>query len=51
VIITRDEQPVAKLVGRQWPICKLRRPGSAKDKLVILADDDEHLKDFKAYIK
>ena len=47
VIITRNQQPVAKLVGQQWPIRKPRRPGSAKGKLVILAEDDEHLKDFK----
>ena len=47
VIITRNQQPVAKLVGQQRLIRKSRRPGSAKGKLVILAQDDEHLKDFK----
>ncbi|HEY5866710.1 MAG TPA: type II toxin-antitoxin system prevent-host-death family antitoxin [Candidatus Tectomicrobia bacterium] len=47
VIITRNAQPVAKLVGQQRPIRKPRQPGSAKGKLVILAEDDEHLKDFK----
>jgi antitoxin (DNA-binding transcriptional repressor) of toxin-antitoxin stability system len=51
VIITRNEQPVAKLVGQQRPIRKPRRPGSAKGKLVILAEDDEHLKDFKDYME
>ena len=50
VIITRNEQPVAKLVSQQRPIRKPRRPGSAKGKLVILAEDDEHLKDFKDYM-
>jgi antitoxin (DNA-binding transcriptional repressor) of toxin-antitoxin stability system len=50
VIITRDQQPVAKLVGQQRPIRKPRRPGSAKGKLVILAEDDAHLEDFKEYI-
>jgi prevent-host-death family protein len=50
VIITRNEQPVAKLVGKQQPIRKPRRPGSAKGKLVILAEDDEHLEDFKNYM-
>lgn len=49
-IITRDNQPVAKLVGQQQPIRKLRQPESAKGKLVILADDDEHLEDFKEYM-
>jgi len=51
VIITCNEQPVAKLVGQQRPIRKPRRPGSAKGKLVILAEDDEHLKDFKDYME
>ena len=50
VIITRNEQPVAKLVGQQRPIRQPRRPGSAKGKLVILAEDVEHLKDFKDYM-
>jgi len=51
VIITRNEQPVAKLVGQQRHIRKPRRPGSAKGKLVILAEDDEHLQDFKDYME
>jgi prevent-host-death family protein len=51
VIITRNAQPVAKLVGQQRPIRKPRRPGSAKGKLVILAEDDGHLKDFKDYME
>ena len=51
VIITRNEHPVAKLVGQQRPIRKPRRPGSAKGKLVILAEDDEHLQDFKDYME
>jgi PHD/YefM family antitoxin component YafN of YafNO toxin-antitoxin module len=49
LLITRNAQPVAKLVGQQRPIRKPRRPGSAKGKLVILAEDDEHLKDFNAW--
>ena len=51
VIITRNEQPVAKLVGQHRSIRKPRRSGSAKGKLVILAEDDEHLKDFKDYME
>ena len=27
-----------------------RKPGSAKDKLVIHADDEEHLRDFQEYM-
>ena len=51
VIITRNAQPVAKLVGQQRPSRKPRRPGSAKGKLVILTEDDEHLQDFKDYME
>jgi prevent-host-death family protein len=50
VIMTRNAQPVAKLVGQQRPRRKPRRPGSAKGKLVILAEDDAHLQDFKDYM-
>jgi len=50
ITITRNQQPVAKLVGQQRPIRKPRQPGSAKGKLVILIEDDAHLKDFKEYM-
>lgn len=50
VVITRNQQPVAKLVGQQPPIRKPRRPGSAKGKPMILAEDDEHLEDFQDYM-
>jgi prevent-host-death family protein len=50
IMITRNQQPVAKLVGQHPSARQPRRPGSAKGKLVILAEDDEHLEDFKDYI-
>ena len=50
VIITRNQQPVAKLVGQERRLRKPRQPGSAKEKLIILAEDDEHLKDFAKYM-
>jgi antitoxin (DNA-binding transcriptional repressor) of toxin-antitoxin stability system len=50
VIIMRNQQPVAKLVGQQRRVRKPRRPGSAKGMLVILVEDDEYLKDFKDYM-
>jgi len=49
LIITEGELPVAKIVGQGVPARKPRRPGSAKGKLIILEEDDEHLKDFDAY--
>ena len=50
LIITRNDQPVAKLVGQLRPAHKPRQPGSAKGKLIILAEDDEHLEDLKEYM-
>jgi len=32
------------------PSPRRRRPGSAKGKLTILSEDDEHLQDFKEYM-
>jgi antitoxin (DNA-binding transcriptional repressor) of toxin-antitoxin stability system len=50
LIITRNDQPIAKLVGQRRPARKPRQPGSAKGKLIILAEDNEHLEDFKEYM-
>ena len=51
VIITRNRPPVAKLVGQQRRVRKPRRPGSAKGTArFILAEDDQHLQDFKDYM-
>lgn len=51
VVITDNEQPVAKLMVHQAPMNQPpRQPGSAKGKLIILADDEEHLEDFKEYM-
>jgi antitoxin (DNA-binding transcriptional repressor) of toxin-antitoxin stability system len=49
VLITRGEQPVAQLLplpsGKPQP-----RFGSCKDKLTIVAEDEDHLKDFREYM-
>lgn len=50
LIITRDNQPVAKLVGQGRPARKPRQPGNCKGMLTIVSDDDEHLKDFIEYM-
>ena len=49
IVITREEQPVAKLVGSR-PARKPRQPGSGKGMLTSVSDDDEHLEDFKEYM-
>ena len=50
VIITNNQQPIAKLTGQRVSMGRPRQPGSAKGKLTILADDNEHLVDFKEYM-
>ena len=51
VVITANEQPVAKLMGQPTRALQPRQPGRAKGKLIILADDEEHLEDFKEYME
>ena len=52
VILTRNQQPVAKLVS-ETPIPQSKQrpgPGLGKGMITIVADDDEHLKDFAEYM-
>lgn len=51
IVITEHQQPVAKLMSEQ-PKPKLRPgPGLCKGMITIVADDDEHLKDFAEYMQ
>ncbi len=52
IIITEDQQPVAKLVnGRAISKTNLRPPpGLGKGFVTILANDDEHLEHFAEYM-
>lgn len=49
LVITENDRPIARLVGfASRP--ERRVPGSARGKLVIHAEDDEHLDGFKDYM-
>jgi antitoxin (DNA-binding transcriptional repressor) of toxin-antitoxin stability system len=50
LVITRDQKPVARLLAEEPPKRKPRQPGNCKGMLTIVADDDEHLKDFAEYM-
>lgn len=50
VVITDNARPVARLVAEPSPSRQPRRPGSAVGKFFILAEDEEHLQDFKEYL-
>ena len=50
IIITKNQQPVAKLVGEQPVVHKPREIGIAKDKIIYMAEDfDEPLDDLRDY--
>ena len=50
VIITENNEPVAKLVCDRIPLGQRPQPGLAKGMITIVADDDEYLKDFTGYM-
>jgi prevent-host-death family protein len=49
LIITRNARPVAQLIGLPDEVSQ-PVPGRCKGMLTILADDDEHLKDWAEYL-
>ena len=51
LVITRNQQPIARLLAEEKPKRKPRKAGSAAGLLTDLADDDEHLKDFAEYME
>lgn len=50
VIITDNQQPVAKLVAQLSAQRQARTPGNCKGMITLLVEDDEHLKDFEEYM-
>lgn len=50
LVITRAEEPVARLTTSEYSVTKPRRPGSAIGKLRIVTEDDDHLEDFGEYM-
>ena len=50
LVITRNEQPIARLLAEGQVQRNPRRAGNCKGMLTIISDDDEHLKDFEEYM-
>jgi antitoxin (DNA-binding transcriptional repressor) of toxin-antitoxin stability system len=46
LLITQNDKPVARLLAEEKPKRQARKAGNCKGMLVIVADDEEHLKDF-----
>jgi len=49
IVITRNKQPVAQLVSVS-PTQSAAEFGSCQGMLTVMAEDDEHLKDFEDYM-
>ncbi len=50
VQLTDGTRPVARLIAEPAIAQPSRRPGSAIGRLVVISDDDDHLKDFHEYM-
>ncbi len=50
LVITRNQQPIARLRAEEPPLRKPRKGGSAKGLLTILVEDDDHLSEFAEYM-
>jgi prevent-host-death family protein len=50
LVITENNRPVAKLIPQPASGRQPRKRGSAKGKLTIHTEDEEHLEDFKEYM-
>lgn len=50
IIITRNQQPVARLIAESPPKRKPRVPGNCQGMITLLVEDEEHLKDFEDYM-
>jgi prevent-host-death family protein len=52
IIITRNDQPIARLIAEKPPARQPRVPGSAKGMIAYMAEDfDAPLTDFKEYME
>ena len=51
IVITRDQRPIARLFAEKPRQRQPRQPGNCKGMLTVLADDEEHLKDFAEYME
>ena len=50
LIITENEQPIAKLISEPQKSHQRPGPGLCKGMITIIADDEDHLKDLEEYM-
>lgn len=51
LLITQQEKTVARLIAEEKPPRHPRKAGNCKGMIVIIEDDDEHLRDFAEYME
>jgi antitoxin (DNA-binding transcriptional repressor) of toxin-antitoxin stability system len=49
IVLTEHNQPVARILPNRSKLVR-RKAGSCKGMLIVLQEDDEHLKDFGEYM-
>jgi antitoxin (DNA-binding transcriptional repressor) of toxin-antitoxin stability system len=50
IVIVERDHPVARLIAEPGKARRPRVPGSARGQLIVVQEDDEHLRDFGAPI-
>ena len=50
VVITKDNRPIARLIGEPTVRRQPRQPGNCQGLITLLVEDDEHLQDFQDYM-
>lgn len=50
VLITEGPRTIARLIGQKRDVPELRTPGYARSLISIVAEDEDHLGDFRDYI-
>ncbi len=50
LIITQDDEPVARLVRENPTLRRPRQPGNCKGMITLLVEDDAHLEGFAEYM-
>lgn len=50
VVITKNNRPIARLIGEPTACRQPRQPGNCQGLITLLVEDDEHLEDFKDYM-
>jgi prevent-host-death family protein len=51
LLITQNNKPVARLLAEEKSKRQPRKAGNCKGMLAIVADDEEHLKDYTEYME